>query len=195
MTPEEERKVMATMEIMKKLEALNKKGISDSNGNELLIGGTDSYIHPEKFASLAEKNRFRLYKSFPVDDERMVDEAQRIIESGKMVIVAAYTGKEDRIDLFLEPEYPKAPSNVSKGGCFIATATYGSPFAPEVLIFRRFRDEVLLTSNLGHTLVEIYYWASPPLARIILKTRFLKIAARYLLLEPISQFLKITFRY
>src|SRR2546423_2026196 len=180
MTPEEERKVMATMEIMKKLEALNKRGLSDSNGNDLLIGGTDSYIHPEKFAALAEKNKFRLYKSFPVDDERMIDEAKHIIERGKMVIVAAYTGKEDRIDLFLEPEYPKAPSNVSKGGCFIATATYGSPFAPEVLIFRRFRDEILLTSKLGNALVNIYYWVSPPLARLISKTRFLKVTTRHL---------------
>ena len=49
-----------------------------------------------------------------------------------------------------------------KGDCFIATASYGSPFASEVMIFRQFRDEKLLPSKLGSAFVRVYYFVSPP---------------------------------
>jgi len=83
-----------------------------------------------------------------------------------------------------------AQTTPKKSGCFIATAAYGSPLAPEVLTFRRFRDEVLLTSKLGSLFVRSYYLASPPLALVISKMRILRVATRYLLLEPILRFLK-----
>jgi len=72
-----------------------------------------------------------------------------------------------------------------KGGCFIATAVYDSPFAPEVLILRQFRDEVLLNSIWGKLLVNLYYFASPPLASAVSKNHLLKAATRCLLLEPV----------
>jgi hypothetical protein len=53
------------------------------------------------------------------------------------------------------------------GGCFIATAGYGTPLAAEIQILRDFRDEYLLTSSLGQALVDIYYTTSPPIADFI----------------------------
>ncbi len=50
----------------------------------------------------------------------------------------------------------------SSGACFIATATYGSAFAPQVIALRRFRDEVLLPSDIGSLFVTAYYFVSPP---------------------------------
>jgi len=82
-----------------------------------------------------------------------------------------------------------------KSGCFIATATYGSPLAPEVLVFRHFRDDILLTSKAGMAFVEFYYLVSPPLARLISKGRFLKVVTRYLLLEPVLRLLKAVGRF
>lgn len=76
------------------------------------------------------------------------------------------------------------------GMCFVATAAYGSPLASEVLMFCRFRDEVLLTSKLGSSLVQIYYFVSPPLALLISKIEFLKAATRHLILTPILRMLK-----
>ena len=41
------------------------------------------------------------------------------------------------------------------GGCFIATAAYGSPMAEEIQILRKFRDEYLLTNRMGQALVDL----------------------------------------
>lgn len=46
-------------------------------------------------------------------------------------------------------------------GCFIATAVYGSYDCPEVLVLRRFRDEVLLKNLIGKSFVKFYYKIGP----------------------------------
>jgi hypothetical protein len=67
------------------------------------------------------------------------------------------------------------------GGCFIATAAYGSCLAPEVSVLRRFRDCCLLTNWIGRRFVDVYYHYSPPLARYIDKHAALKPLVRWIL--------------
>ncbi len=53
------------------------------------------------------------------------------------------------------------------GGCFIATASFGSIEHPCVKDFIWFRDEVLLKSRLGESIVRWYYNYSPSIAKNI----------------------------
>ncbi len=62
-----------------------------------------------------------------------------------------------------EKKQPQAQE--SKGGCYIATAVYGSYDHPSVLALRDFRDRRLETSFTGRCLIRAYYKISPPLAR------------------------------
>jgi len=50
------------------------------------------------------------------------------------------------------------------GGCFIATAAFGTPMAAEVRYLRAFRDEYLQTNQAGRWFVSHYYKYSPPIA-------------------------------
>lgn len=67
------------------------------------------------------------------------------------------------------------------GGCFIATAAYGSYFEPHVEVLRDFRDSMLLTNKLGKVFVNFYYSTSPPIADYIAKHESLKMATRWAL--------------
>lgn len=55
-------------------------------------------------------------------------------------------------------------NSTSSGGCFIATAVYGSYEAPQVLILRKFRDDQLHSTIWGRSLIRLYYFSSPPIA-------------------------------
>lgn len=71
------------------------------------------------------------------------------------------------------------------GGCFIATAAYGSYLHPKVAELRDFRDRYLLTNAPGRLFVSLYYWLSPPVAQVIGKHEWMRGAARGLLLPVI----------
>jgi len=53
------------------------------------------------------------------------------------------------------------------GGCFVATAVYGSPLADDVHTLRKFRDEYLLRYTIGRRFVRFYYKYSPRVAKKI----------------------------
>lgn len=75
------------------------------------------------------------------------------------------------------------------GSCFIATAVYGCEDAQEVRQLRQFRDEVLLDSRIGQMFVKAYYRVSPPLARVIEKSRILQGIIRKIIFSPLLQLL------
>ena len=64
------------------------------------------------------------------------------------------------------------------GGCFIATAAFGSSIEPQVTLLKRFRDQFLLKSDMGRLFVKAYYHYSPPIAEFISRHDTLKMAVR-----------------
>ena len=54
-----------------------------------------------------------------------------------------------------------------KEGCFIATAVFGSYDHPAVKIFRKFRDDYLLTNRVGKRFVHYYYSYGPAASRVV----------------------------
>jgi hypothetical protein len=59
------------------------------------------------------------------------------------------------------------PPSKTGGGCYVATAVYGSYDCPEVWVLRRFRDQSLARTALGKVLIRLYYLTSPRALRLV----------------------------
>lgn len=73
----------------------------------------------------------------------------------------ASTASLNRMETFVENEAKKS------GGCYVATAVYGSYDCPEVWVLRRFRDRSLARSRPGRLAISAYYATSPTLVRLL----------------------------
>ncbi len=71
------------------------------------------------------------------------------------------------------------------GGCFIATAAFGSPLEPRVVALRQFRDQYLKRTALGRAFIRFYYRHSPPIAAVIAQHEWLRFLVR-MLLTPVA---------
>ena len=74
-----------------------------------------------------------------------------------------------------EPEYtPPSFADRTVGGCYVATAVYGSYDCPEVWTLRRFRDYTLAETWYGRAFIYTYYAISPTLVKWFGKTKWFK---------------------
>jgi hypothetical protein len=113
----------------------------------------------------------------------------------KVSVLGSATSAKDKADrektlqAFLDCLSPEQRAQITiqseKSGCFIATACFGFYDAPEVRILRRFRDEVMAGSQTGRRLIKIYYRVSPPLARILDQSPWMRWMIRTLCLRPL----------
>ena len=53
----------------------------------------------------------------------------------------------------------------SAGGCYVATAVYGSYDCPQVWTLRRYRDNILAKTRHGRLFIRVYYAVSPILVK------------------------------
>lgn len=74
----------------------------------------------------------------------------------------------------IDPSYeiPKRPK--ASGGCYIATAVYGSYECPQVWTLRRYRDYTLATTWYGRVFIRTYYAISPTLVKWFGHTEWFK---------------------
>jgi hypothetical protein len=77
------------------------------------------------------------------------------------------------------------PKPLQSEGCFIATACYGDYDAPEVIVLRKYRDEVLYQTEAGKIFVKIYYSVSPTFAKVIRQSVYFRNITRRILLKPL----------
>lgn len=80
-------------------------------------------------------------------------------------------------------------NTAKKKFCFIATVSYGSPLAQEVVLLQCFRDKYLSRNSLGEKFIQAYYRFSPYLARPIGQNKVLRLLTRSLL-TPIILLIK-----
>ena len=64
---------------------------------------------------------------------------------------------------------PSVSKSIKKAtdGCYIATMAYGAYNHPQVMILRKYRDEILSNSLIGRALIKFYYATSPRLVRVL----------------------------
>ncbi len=72
------------------------------------------------------------------------------------------------------------------GFCFVATATWNHPDAPEVLVLRKWRDQYLANTMLGQRFIDFYYRNSPQLAAWVAESPTRRKVSR-ILLSPIVE--------
>jgi YD repeat-containing protein len=92
--------------------------------------------------------------------------------------VYAYDAAGNVMTQTTTPQPPGAGGADGSGGCFIATAAYGSPLHPHVQELRVFRDRFLLPWGPGRAFVRGYERWSPPLADFLVEHPALRAPAR-----------------
>jgi hypothetical protein len=76
---------------------------------------------------------------------------------------------------------PLCQYTIKTEGCFVATTVYENRNAYEVLLLRKYRDKVLKRIFLGRIFINVYYFISPYVSKIVEKSMFIKIITRKLL--------------
>ncbi len=98
-------------------------------------------------------------------------------------------GLPEQVESKLKELFPNAEIT-QKSGCFIATATYGSALAPEVVILQQFRDTRLRQFGLGRGIIKLYERYSPPLADWIADRPRARRWVRRLVLSPLIRIVR-----
>jgi hypothetical protein len=74
--------------------------------------------------------------------------------------------------------FEKKNPGTSGGGCFIATASYGSPMASRHILLQEFRDRFSKIKSLGEGFLKLHYTYSPPVADVFAERETLGELAR-----------------
>lgn len=119
-------------------------------------------------------------------DQRILEISQ---QKGKLAAVK-FCKDAKGFDLLTSKNYVDSLSvssgvTAKKEGCFIATACYGDYNSTEVLILRKYRDNVLSQTAFGRLFIGFYYQVSPSLANTIAKSNKAKSLIRNYFLRHI----------
>jgi tetratricopeptide (TPR) repeat protein len=124
---------------------------------------------------------------------------QKLRSSARMVLIFQESAMKERgltditqhlkFNKDLYDELKVAINNLktnNTGGCFVATAVYGSYEAEEVRVLRQFRDLVLLRHKLTAWTVWFYYKVGPKLASVVSRSPRLRLNTKRILDRVVS---------
>lgn len=140
---------------------------------EALAAGRPVAAPPAPAAVSLEEEDF-----WPVVDELLASGHK--IEAIKRYRERFGTGLKEAKDA-IDARVLRDPRLQVKSGCFIATAAFGTPLAPEVEMLRSFRDRVLLPHPAGRAFTRSYYRWSPAIARRLSRSEPARALVRALL--------------
>ena len=104
------------------------------------------------------------------DPKDYVDQRNTIASYAKGIPQYFIDDANNRLRYVVQNESQKR----SKGGCYIATAVYGSYDCPQVWMLRRYRDYYLAAKWYGRAFIWTYYIVSPTVAKCFGKTEWFK---------------------
>lgn len=85
--------------------------------------------------------------------------------------------------------------NVEKSrGCYVATLCYGNSECDEVLILKKYRDEVLVNTEFGRFLIKTYYLFSPKIVSLLNNKQKINNLIKNIVLEPMVRRIKKKFK-
>ncbi len=144
-----------------------------------LINGWSEYSNDYpgyvEFSSDGKSVLLRLVDGGPGDGDGVAN-GFIVDPSGPGGITAAVSGSSN----------PSSSGDTGGGGCFIATAAFGSPVEKHVRMLKDFRDDYLLKYKVGRMFVNVYYKYSPPIANIIAERDNLRVLVRIGLIPLIT---------
>lgn len=99
----------------------------------------------------------------------------RSVPSGDYTVLAYFSeiGKNLPIGGMAQSSF-HLETPTAEGGCFVATAAFGSPMFGAVESLRQFRDRFLMTGSMGRSVVLLYYHVGPAFAAVIAPRAWLR---------------------
>lgn len=147
---------------------------SDEKKTKLLFQGLEtafmySLEHIATWKSGTKENRIYYYKL-------ALMHAESISQYAGPTLMECEIEKYHKWINEIDPSHvvPAAGNKQSSGGCYVATAVYGSYDCPQVWTLRRYRDYTLAETWYGRAFVRTYYAISPTLVKWFGDTEWFK---------------------
>lgn len=118
-------------------------------------------------------NMFRLLADKGSSQQKIIDECMAIVRTYRSN--CSTPTENANYNAYIKQRFQSSINtgyNSSNGGCYIATAVYGSYDCPQVWTLRRYRDYSLAKSWHGRAFIKAYYAVSPMLVRQFGKTKW-----------------------
>lgn len=148
---------------------ISKRQISNIEySNEFQKNHSNNYEHISAYCHL--RNEKRTFKLNRIEKIRFIEN----INNANWVI---------------NPSFGSTKKSNSSG-CYIATMAYGSYEHPQVIVLRKFRDNVLLNYFIGKLFVEFYYFTSPKMVLVLKNQITLNTIIRKILDKFIDRIIK-----